>query len=596
MFASHNRTVSVTGHGIGRPGTERWPATFHTVLDFNAVFGDLFEMEALVAESDERALYMAREKLLKRRVALRVQLKGGPGLDWFLRESEVLASLDHPSIRHVYSAGVRDGHAYRVGNWIAGESLADAVLRGPRPIPLVLSMGRDLLYALDHAHVRGIVMRRVRPTTLMIDTSSRAIITDLRFASTVLEDVPQELRADDDPFLAPEVRDGSRGDPDADIWAAGAVLYFALTGRAPEGRFPSISELRPDFPPNIEAWVMRALQPKQKSRFYTAAEMLAELANFTDPYTEPANVGPVTILPDSPQWERRLRRALGDDYALEGDVGQGSFGRVYKVRDLRLERRVAMKVLDPRLTQDPAIAEGFAREAQLAASLEHPNIVSIYDIDGRLGLLWYTMELIRGENVAQLVEKRGQLGVPLAIDILDDTLSALDYAHSRRIVHRDIKPENLLVDLEGRVHVTDFGLALALPRGRLFGGATSRSGTPQFAAPEQLAGGQVDQRTDLFSLGAVGYYLLLGHPPFPERGPERSFQGDVSFTIPELSSERSDVPPALEDVLRKACAYDPGDRFANAAALREGIEMAGFVTGEKRLPGPTLIERFKKLF
>lgn len=565
--------------------------------DFNELFGDLFELESLVAESDERALYMVRERLLKRRVALRVQRKTGPGNDWFLRETEVLAGLDHPSIRHVYSAGVRGGSAYRVGNWIAGESLADALLRGPRPIPLILSLARDLLYALDYVHVRGIVMRRVRPTTLMLDTSSRAIITDLRFSSTVLDAVPPDQRADDDPFLAPEVRDGSRGDPGADIWAAGAVLYFAMTGRAPEGKVPKVSELRADFPPNIEAWVMRALEPKPKGRFYTAAEMLAELANFTDSWTEPASAGPVTIMPDSPGWERRLRRALGDDYALESEVGQGSFGRVYRVRDLRLERQVAMKVLDPRLTQDPAIAEGFVREAQLAASLEHRNIVSIYDIDGRLGLLWYTMELIRGENVAQMVEKRGRLSPAAAVNILDDTLSALEYAHQRRVVHRDIKPENLLVDKEGRIHVTDFGLALALPRGRIFGGATSRSGTPQYAAPEQLAGGQVDQRTDLFSLGAVGYYLLLGHAPFPERGPENAWRGDVGFTLPDLQAERDDVPPALEKALREACSFEPGDRFANGAAFREALEMAGFVTGERRLPGElTLLEKFRKLF
>ena len=560
------------------------------------MFGDLFELEELIAKSDDRALYMVREKLLKRRVALRVQLRAGPGQDWFLRETEILASLDHPSIRHVYSAGMRGDHAFRVGNWITGESLADAVARGLRPIPVILSIARDLLYALDHAHVRGIVMRRVRPTTLMIDTSQRAIITDLRFANVVMDAVPEEQRSDDDPFLAPEVRDGSRGDPDADIWAVGAVLYFAATGRPPEGKFPSIGELRPDFPPNIEAWIMRALETRQRLRFFTAAEMLAELANFTDTLTEPASVGPVTILPDSPGWERRLRRALGDDYALESDVGQGSFGRVYRVRDLRLERQVAMKVLDPRLTQDPAIAEGFVREAQLAASLKHPNVVSIYDIDGRLGLLWYTMELIRGENVAQLVEKRGRLSVNLAIDILDDTLSALEYAHQHRVVHRDIKPENLLVDQEGRIHVTDFGLALALPRGRIFGGATSRSGTPQFAAPEQLAGGQVDARTDLFSLGAVGYYLLLGHAPFPERSPENAWKGDVTFSLPDLAAARSDVPPALEQVLRKACAYDPAGRFPNGAAFREGIEMAGFATGERRLPEPTLFERLKKLF
>jgi len=567
------------------------------VFNFDALLGDLFENEALIAESEERALFMARERLLNRRVALRVQKTGGSGRTWFLRETEVLAGLDHPSIRHVYSAGLRGDIVYRVGNWIAGESLADILAgRGPRPIPFVLNLGRDLLSAVAYAHVRGVVMRRVRPTTLMIDSDQRAIITDLRFATATLEAVPEPLRADDDPFLAPEVRGGSPGDPSADIWAVGAVLYVALCGQAPEGRVRPVSELRTDCPPNIAAWVMRALERKPGARFFTAQEMLEELANFTDPFAEPSSAGPVTILPDSPQWERRLRRALGDDYALMDDVGAGSFGRVYKVRDLRLEREVAMKVLDPRLTQDPAIAESFEREAQLAASLKHPNIVAIFDIDARLGLLWYTMELIRGENVAQLVEKRGPLPITLAIDILDDTLSALEYAHNRRLVHRDIKPENLLMDHDGRVHVTDFGLALALPRGRLFGGATSRSGTPQFAAPEQLAGGQVDFRTDLFSLGAVGLFLLLGRPPFEERSPENLWKGETGLTVPDVLAERDDVPAELADTLRRACAFEPSDRFPNAAALREAIEAAGFATGERRLPPPSLLARLRGLF
>ncbi len=555
------------------------------MLDFDAVFGTQFELVRPVAESEERVLYCARDRLLKRQVALRAHLRpDSPGRGWFLRETEVLARLDHPSVRHVYAAGLAGDLAWRSGNWIDGESLAEACARGPRPIPLVLSIARDLLYALDYAHVRGIVMRRVRPTTLMLDTSNRAIITDLRFANLVLEAVPPAERKDDDPFLAPEIRGGAAGDPGADVFTVGAVLYFAFTGEAPGARPRPVRELRPHCPRMVEQIVMRALEPKATARYQTAAEMLADLASYTGAFTEPSGAGPTTVLPDSPQWEPRLRRALGDDYELLGEIGAGSFGRVYRVRDLHLEREVAMKVLDPRISQDPGMSEGFLREAQLAAGLKHPNIVGIHDIDGRLGLLWYTMELIRGRSVAQLVEKEGGLPLPRVIEILDDALSALEYAHGRRLVHRDIKPENLLVDHEGRVHITDFGLAMALPRGRLFGGATSRSGTPQFAAPEQLAGGQVDQRTDLFSLGAVGYYLLLGRPPFPERGPENAWKGDVGFTLPDLRTERPDVPPLFEDALARACAFDPGDRFPDGTALREAIEAAGFVTGERPLP------------
>jgi serine/threonine-protein kinase len=258
---------------------------------------------------------------------------------------------------------------------------------------------------------------------------------------------------------------------------------------------------------------------------------------------------------------------------------------VYRVRDLRLEREVALKVLDPRLTADPAIAEGFEKEARIAASLRHPSIVAIHDIGGRLGLLWYVMELVRGTNVAHLVARRGRLSVAATVDLLDETLDALEHAHQRRLVHRDVKPENLVVDGEGHVHVTDFGLALALPRGRLFGGATSRSGTPQFAAPEQLLGGQVDGRTDLYSLAAVGLFCLLGRAPFAERTLESIARGEVGSVPPPLSSVRHDVPGPLEDALRKAVSFDPADRFGDAAELREAIEAAGFVTGERRVAG-----------
>jgi len=582
----------------GTPGR----ALLFSVTNFTTLFADTFDLERLVAQSDERVLYVARDRFLNRRVSLRLHIGGGtPGHAWFVKESEVLALLDHASIRHVYGAGERSGVLYRVGNWIEGESLAEAVERGPRPIPTVLSMGRDLLYALDHAHVRGVVMRRILPTTLMIDASGHAVVTDLRFANLVLEAVPREHRRSDDPFVAPEVRDGSPGDPGADIYAVGAVLYYAMTGVVPDKQPRPVVELRPTTPPTIDEWIMRALASRERSRYFTAAEMLAALANFADRFSEPAaGGGPAIVLPGTPQWEPLLRRALGDDYGLIKEIGAGSFGLVYRVRDLRLDREVAMKVLDPSLTQDPAIADGFQREAQLAASLKHPNIVSIFDIDGRLGLLWYTMELIRGNSLAQQVNEKGPLSVPRAVELIAEALFALEHAHQRRLVHRDIKPENLLLDQEGRVHITDFGLALALPRGRLFGGATSRSGTPQFAAPEQLAGGQVDRRTDLFSLGAVGYFALLGTPPFSERSAEAVMRGQIGYSLPEISAVRDDVPAELERVLRKACAFEPGDRYADADEFRGALESAGFQTGERPIPADdereNFLARLRRLF
>ena len=276
-------------------------------------------------------------------------------------------------------------------------------------------------------------------------------------------------------------------------------------------------------------------------------------------------------------FERRLRRALGDDYELLEEIGAGGFGRVFRARDLGLEREVAIKVLHPSLTADLGVVERFRREAQLAAKLRHPNVVSIYDIMGRAGLQWYTMELVPGANLAQLVQREGPLTLERAVRLLDEALSALEQAHAQGLVHRDLKPENMLIEPDGRLRITDFGLALAL-RGDRFGGATSRSGTPQFAAPEQLLGERVDPRTDLYSLGAVAYFALLGRPPFDGATPEAILARQTTDDLPPLHASRGDVPREFEEVLRRAMTGDPAARYPTAQQFRRAVRKSqGFL-------------------
>jgi serine/threonine-protein kinase len=282
--------------------------------------------------------------------------------------------------------------------------------------------------------------------------------------------------------------------------------------------------------------------------------------------------GPATGVEDRARWEKWLRRALGDDYELLALLGTGGFGRVYRVRDLQLEREVALKVLHPTLTQDPEVVERFRREAQLAARLSHPNIVNIYDIAGRFGLIWYTMELIDGPSLAQLVERDGPLSLERVLRLLREALSALAHAHGYGLVHRDIKPENILIDPAGSVQITDFGLALAL-RGK-YGGATSQSGTPQFASPEQLLGERVDQRSDLYSLAAVVYYALLGVPPFPGATTEQVLARQTTNQFPVPRERRDDVPEALERVLDRALSADVEMRYPSAAEFLQAVNRA----------------------
>jgi serine/threonine protein kinase len=543
------------------------------------VLGDRYRLERIVAANADRVLFEAHDETLKRRVSVRINFfRDAASRAWFLREAEALGQLDHPAIRHVYDAGVVGDLAYRIGNWIDGEGLQDAVHRGPRIIPAVLSLARDLLGALEHAHLQGIIVRRIVPASVLVSASGRGVVTDLRWSSYTLPAVPRGAAPDMTMFMAPEVRDGAVGDPACDVYTAGALLYFAVTGQEPpldvrQLRRPT--ELRPTCPRAIERIVLRALKAAPGDRYLTAAEMLEDLASDAGTFeTRAADVvaGPLTGAEDRTRWENWLRRALGDDYELLSLLGTGGFGRVYRVRDLHLEREVALKVLHPALTQDAEVVERFRREAQLAAGLSHPNIVNIYDIAGRFGLIWYTMELINGPSLAQLVERDGPLPLEQVLRLLREALSALAHAHGSGLVHRDIKPENILIDPSGSVQITDFGLALAL-RGK-YGGATSQSGTPQFASPEQLLGERVDQRSDLYSLAAVAYYALLGTPPFPGATTEQVLARQTTNQFPAPRERREDVSEALERVLDRALSADVESRFPSAAEFLQALNRA----------------------
>jgi serine/threonine protein kinase len=547
-----------------------------------AALGHRYSLERLVAANLERVLFVAQDRTLNRRVSVRVNFYSGDGLRaWFLKEAEALARLDHPAIRHVYDVGIAGDLAYRVGNWIEGEGLHEAVGRGPRPIPDVHNLARFLLNGLEHAHTAGIVVRRLVPQGLLVSPGGRGTLTDLRFCSLTLPVIPPGEMPSGLPYMAPEVREGQPGDPASDVYGAGAVLYYAITGVEPQanpGEIVSPTQLRAACPAALERVLMRALRETAGKRYLTATEMLEDFASEAGDHPTSLmleeTAAPVSGGDTARAWEKRLRRALGDDYEMLSELGAGGFGRVYRVRDLHLERIVALKMLHPLLIQDPAVVERFRREAQLAARLNHPNLVNIYEIGGRAGLIWYTMEFVDGPNLAQLVESEGPLTLQRMIRLMREGLGALSHAHGTGLVHRDIKPENLLFERNGSLRITDFGLAIAVRGMGIFGGATSQSGTPRFASPEQLLGERVDGRSDLYSMAAVGYFALLGRPPFEGVTPVQVLAKQTTNETPDLRPERPDVGPEVEKVLRRALRADVNARYPTAGEFLAALNRA----------------------
>ncbi len=274
----------------------------------------------------------------------------------------------------------------------------------------------------------------------------------------------------------------------------------------------------------------------------------------------------------APDELNRLRAALAGRYTVERELGRGGMATVYLADDLKHGRKVALKVLRAELGALLG-PDRFAREIQIAAGLNHPHILPLYDSGNAGGLLFYVMPYVQGGSLRQRLTRERQLAIDDALRLAREVASALDHAHGRGLVHRDVKPENILLH-EGVAMVTDFGIALvadAAPSDRLT--ATGMMiGTPTYMSPEQSAGDPtVDARSDVYSLASVLYELLAGEPPYT--GPTAQVVISKRFTdpIPRIRRLRATVPAPVEEALLHALAQVPGDRFASAGAFAEAL-------------------------
>ncbi len=272
----------------------------------------------------------------------------------------------------------------------------------------------------------------------------------------------------------------------------------------------------------------------------------------------------------------RLAEALGDAYTIEGEIGRGGMGVVYRARDERLQRRVAIKVLPPELAFQKDIRERFTREAQTAAKLSHPHIVPIHTVGEGQGLVYFVMGYVDGESVAGRIRRRGKLPVDEARRIMGEAADALSAAHALSIIHRDIKPDNILLEgSRGRVMVTDFGIAKALSStsGATLTGAGVAIGTPAFMSPEQAAGErEIDGRSDVYSLGVVAFQMLTGELPFTAPTVAGILMKQITEPAPDIRSRRADVPEDLALAVSRCLEKDPENRWPSADALRRSLE------------------------
>ena len=269
----------------------------------------------------------------------------------------------------------------------------------------------------------------------------------------------------------------------------------------------------------------------------------------------------------------RLIVAVGDHYLIEAELGRGGMAAVYCARDVRLNRLVAIKVLPPELAFNPSVRSRFLREAQMAAQLTHPNIVPIFSVDEREGLVFFIMAFVDGESLGKRIAREGRQSVDRVRDVVGQVADALDYAHRQGVVHRDIKPDNILIDrLSGRPLVTDFGIARAAAEEHRLTVTGMAVGTPAYMSPEQAMGDRdVDGRSDIYSLGIVAYQMTVGETPFKATNTPAMLMKHVSEPPPPIRTHRPDVPETLASAIERALAKKPEARWRSGAELRDAI-------------------------
>ena len=264
-------------------------------------------------------------------------------------------------------------------------------------------------------------------------------------------------------------------------------------------------------------------------------------------------------------------KEIANRYQILSLIGQGAMADVYRAKDKILDRVVAIKVLRSKLSEDPMVLVRFQREASAASRLSHPNVVDIYDVGEYEGMHYIVMEYIRGRTLKQLIMQRGALNFKEALDIMKQLVSAVVAAHQKNIIHRDIKPQNVLIKDDGTIKITDFGIAVASDSVQLTLN-NAVMGSAHYLAPETAQGKEPTEQVDIYSLGIVFYELLTGTVPFKGQTPTEIAIQHLRVSMPYVRDFNPGIPQSVENIILKATAKDPEERYAHASDMLYDIE------------------------
>ncbi|MCP4361084.1 MAG: protein kinase [Chloroflexi bacterium] len=544
-----------------------------------------YRVERLLGRGGMGCVYYAWDVALDRPVAIKLldeYYRDHPNYaQRFIQEAKALARWRHENIVQIYYAGYEESENgslyYYAMEYVDGVDLAQALSNYTKkgrlmPHDDVLRVGEAVANALDFAHGRDLIHRDIKPANVLIDTNGRVILSDFGLAMDVAQTETGHV-VGSPRYTAPEqARNSAAAVPQSDQYSLGIMLYEMLVGQVPFDD-PSPTSVavqhvtQPPPPPRsinsalntaVEETLLKALCKKPEDRFATNQELMAQLGR--------------ALRGTHTDADELLGQNL-DEYQLGELLGQGGMARIYRGYDVRLDRTVAIKVIDATYRADTEYRARFEREAQAIARLEHPHIVRLYRYGEVSGLFYMAMQFIDGRDLkTHLAEYRtnGEFIPPEeASRIIREVCQALDYAHSKGIIHRDVKPSNIMLDEEGHAYLTDFGLALLTgteTKGEIFG-------SPHFIAPEQAvsSSGAVPQ-SDFYAMGVILYQMFTGKLPFDSDEPLDIAMMHLSDEPPPPREIRPELDLALEGVILMALDKKPSKRPLNGLELADALD------------------------
>lgn len=594
-----------------------------------------FRVESVLGRGGMGQVYYGWDVKLLRPVAIKViDNRFRTDQDYvqrFITEARVVATWRHENIIQVYYAGEEEDLYYFVMEYIAGKSLGDVLAECTRtgillPRNEVLRIGRSIARALDYAHRQGVIHRDVKPQNVLIAKDGRVVLTDFGLALHIDKGSRGEVFGTAH-YIAPEqARRSADAVPQSDLYALGVILFEMLTGTVPfDDPSPTSVALQhltqePPLPSTInpainietEKVLIKALSKSPDQRYSTGKALIDALEKVITDSPLQVDLPPIELPPppaesstaSSPPFnpildDPMIGRSI-DEFRIEALIGQGGMGRVYRAYDTRLDRPIAIKIIDPAYRSKPDYYIRFEREAHAIENLSHLNIIQLIHYRETEGILYMAMQYVEGIDLYTLLEEHHKKKTFIAAQdvyhIISQVCAALSHMHANGVIHRDLKPANIMINRQGNVVITDFGLALVADvgtQGKVFG-------SPRYMAPEQIvSSAKAVVESDIYSVGVILYEMFTGVTPFASNEPLEVAMQHMSETPRKPSELRPEIPPELDAIILKALAKEPKDRYHDATSLVRELGKALQVMNETPSPEikqrPTLSERLSRL-